>query len=134
MYIESFKERCIREFEYGIIREAIWENIDTKIEQYEIEYKERLFLPLLCDIIVMEYLPHINKVGFIWHTSKKLPKPIHKLTFEHDNKHYSVENLIYERLKQLGLSYKLYEIRQAIPKINKVKKRPNKYWNIDKTI
>lgn len=121
---ETFKERCERE-----LKETIWDCIDanlkTYIEECEIEYEESLYIPLLCELIAMgTYLPHKWFRGEWIFTSKKLPKPISKCM--------QIGNIIHERLLEENIKIDLPTIEKNIKRINIQKKRPNKYFNIDK--
>ena len=130
--IETFEERCEREFHFGYIRQKIQEKNEEYIKKCERQYKESLFLPLLCDIIAMEYLPHKNIMGKKIHTSRKLPKPIQKLNFEHEGKKYNITNFIKTRLDELKIPFEFNAIEKAIVKLNVQKTRQNKYLYLDK--
>ncbi len=130
---ETFEERCSRE-----LRDVIWDCIDTNLDLYvkdcEIDYEENLYIPLLCELIAMEYLPRKWFMGEVVFTSQKLPKPIHKLTFEHNGQKYSIKDLIYTRLKEFNLKFEFYKVKQGFEKINIQKKRENKYFKLDATM
>ena len=128
--VETFKERCERE-----LKEVIWDCIDINlnlyIEECEIEYYEG-YIPLLCEIIAMgTYLPHKWFRGEWIFTSQKLPKPIHKLTFEHNGKDYSIMDLVHIRLEEGGLKFPFYKICEGFKKLNVQKTRANKYFKLD---
>ncbi len=132
---ETFTERCHRELKLPIL-EACIQGIENTLEELDIVLEEKGYIPLLCELILMDcFLDKKNLCGQTIFISKKLPKPHNQLTFEHEGRTYKITDLIQNWLKNyynidLPISY----IEQGFKRLNIQKKRENKYFKLDSTM